>query len=70
MGTQYQEVAIWAKMTMNSHATPTQSGDEHMSALMKRSGIEDWEQMESLLRRFVYREELTAGKYRRLFDAL
>jgi hypothetical protein len=70
MGTKYQDVAIWAKMTMNSHATPTQSGDEHMSALMKHSGIDTWEQMESLLRKFVYREELTAGKYRRLFDAL
>jgi hypothetical protein len=70
LGTKYHDVAIWAKMTLNSHATPTQSGDEHMSALMKHSGIEDWEQMESLLKRFVYREELSAGKYRRLFDAL
>ena len=70
MGTKYHDVAIWAKMTLNSHATPTQSGDEHMSALMKHSGIRTWEQMESLLKRFVYREELSGEKYRRLFHAL
>jgi hypothetical protein len=70
LGTKYHDAAIWAKMTMNSHATPTQSGDEHMRALMKHSGIENWEQMESLLKRFVYREELSARKYKRLFDAL
>lgn len=70
LGTKYHDVAIWAKMTLNSHATPTQSGDEHMSALMKHSGIRTWEQMESLLKRFVYREELSGAKYRRLFRAL
>jgi hypothetical protein len=70
MGTEYHDVAIWAQMTLNSHATPTQSGDEHMRALMKHSGIVSWEQMESLLKRFVYREEVSGGKYRKLFDAL
>ncbi|KAH0287265.1 hypothetical protein M436DRAFT_57276 [Aureobasidium namibiae CBS 147.97] len=70
LGTKYHDVAIWAKMTLNSHATPSQSGDEHMSALMKHSGIKTWEQMESLLKRFVYREELSSSKYRRLFGAL
>ncbi|KAI4725573.1 hypothetical protein E4T49_06710 [Aureobasidium sp. EXF-10728] len=70
MGTKYQDVAIWAKMTLNSHATPTQSGDEHISTLMKESGVRTWDQMESLLRRFMYREELAGAKYRRLFNAL
>jgi hypothetical protein len=70
IGTKYHDVAIWAKMTLNSHATPTQSGDEHMYALMEHSGIASWEQMESLLRRFVYRKELSSGKYQRLFDRL
>jgi hypothetical protein len=72
MNTKYRDIAIWAKMTLISHATPTQSGDEHVRAIMKDSGpgIETWEQMESLLKRFVYKEELTAAKYRRLFDAL
>ena len=69
-GTRYHDVAIWAKMTLNSHATPTQSGDEHMSELMKHSGIESWEQMKALLKRFVYRKELAGGKYWRLFNAL
>lgn len=70
LGTIYHDVAIWAKMTLNGHATPSQSGDEHMSALMKESGVKTWAQMESLLKRFVYREELSGAKYRRLFDAL
>jgi hypothetical protein len=70
IGTRYHDVAIWAKMTLNSHATPTQTGDEHMSALMKHSGIASWEQMESLLRRFVYRRELSGWKYRLLVDRL
>jgi hypothetical protein len=70
IGTRYHDLAIWAKMTLNSHATPTQSGDEHMHALMKHSGIASWEQMESLLKRFVYRKELSSGKYQRLFDRL
>ncbi|KAI5206124.1 hypothetical protein E4T39_02600 [Aureobasidium subglaciale] len=70
MGTKYQEIAIWAKMTMESHAIPSQSGDEHMSGLMRSTGIRDWTRMEALLKRHVYREELVAQKYRRLFDAL
>ncbi|THX37875.1 hypothetical protein D6D10_05542 [Aureobasidium pullulans] len=70
MGTKYEEIAIWAKMTMVSHATPTADGDEHMSGLMKYSSIKTWEQMEALLRRHVFREELAWQKYRSLFDRL
>ncbi|KAI4828122.1 hypothetical protein E4T44_09833 [Aureobasidium sp. EXF-8845] len=70
IGTRYHDLAIWAKMTLNSHATPTQSGDEHMNAIMKHSGIAGWEQMESLLEKFVYRKELSSGKYQKLFDRL
>jgi hypothetical protein len=36
-GTEYLDVAIWANMTSDSRATPTQSGDEHMSALKLES---------------------------------
>ncbi|KAH0220847.1 hypothetical protein KCU86_g1521, partial [Aureobasidium melanogenum] len=70
MGTRYQDLAIWAKMTLNSHASPTKSGDEHISALLKHTDIRTWEQMEALLKRFMYRQELSGAKYRRLFDAL
>ncbi|KAH0153105.1 hypothetical protein KCU67_g9597, partial [Aureobasidium melanogenum] len=70
MGTKYQDLAIWAKMTLNSHATPTQSGDEHISTFLEHTDIRNWEQMEALLKRFMYREELSSAKYRRLFDAI
>lgn len=70
MGTQYQDLAIWAKMTLNSHATPTQTGNDQISALIQHTDIRTWDQMEALLKRFMYREELSGAKYRRLFDAL
>jgi hypothetical protein len=70
MGTKYQEMAIWAKMTIVGLAMPSADGDQHMSALMKYSGIRTWEQMEGLLRRQVLVEVLTWQMYRNLFDRL
>jgi hypothetical protein len=56
-------------MTREAHPTPSQTGDKHISGIVKHTDTQSWEEMESLLRKFVYEEELVGEKYQRLFDA-